>query len=74
MNIKSDIEKIVRDTATAFLNRKYPSAHPLNWNLKLIDTIENDISIAYLFKTHIPVPEATVGIFYDKEKKLFYAC
>lgn len=69
-----DIEKAVRDAAVAFLNKKYPSVHSLNWNLKLINTIGNDIAIVYRFETHIPVPDDRVVVYYEKETKSFYAC
>jgi hypothetical protein len=74
VTLESDIEKVAHDVAIIFLNKKYPSAHPLNWDLKLINTIEIDIATAYLFKTHIPVPEALVGVYYEKETKSFYVC
>ena len=72
--MESDIEKVARDTAIAFLNKKYPSAHRLNWDLKLINTIENDIATAYRFETHIPVPDDRVVVYYEKETKSFHAC
>jgi hypothetical protein len=78
VTLESDIEKVARDTAIAFLNKKYPSAHPLNWSPKLINTIintiESDIPTAYIFETHIPVPDDRVTVYYEKETKSFYAC
>lgn len=70
--MESDIEKVARDAAIIFLNKKYPSAHPLNWDLKLINTIENDVVTAYRFETHIPVPDNRVEVYYEKETKTFY--
>ena len=72
--MESNAEKVARDTAIIFLSKKYPSAHPLNWNLKLVNTIENDIATAYRFETHIPVPDDRVVVYYEKETKSFYAC
>lgn len=72
--LEFDIEKIASDAAIRFLNKKYPSAHPLNWDLKLINTIDNDIATAYRFETHIPVPDNRVVVYYEKETKSFYAC
>ena len=72
--LESGIEKVASDVAVRFLNKKYPSAHPLNWDLKLINTIENDIATAYRFETHIPVPDDRVVVYYEKETKSFYAC
>ena len=72
--LESDIEKVARDAAIIFLNKKYPSAHPLNWDLELINMIENDIATAYRFETHIPVPDNRVDVHYEKETKTFYAC
>lgn len=71
-SLESDIEKAARDAAVAFLNKKYPSAHPLNWNLKLINMLENDVAAAYRFETHIPVPDDRVVVYYEKETKSFY--
>ena len=73
-SLESDIEKVARDAAIAFLNKKYPSVHPLNWDLKLKNTIENDVAIAYRFETQIPVPDDRVMVYYEKETKLFYTC
>lgn len=69
---KSDIEKVARDAAIAFLNKEYPSAHPLNWNLKLIDKRETDDVIAYQFTTHIPVLLNHVVVFYKKDTQSFH--
>jgi hypothetical protein len=70
--LESDIEKIACDTAIKFLNKKYPSAHPLNWNLKLIDKRESDNVIAYQFTTHIPVLLSHVVVLYEKDTKSFH--
>ena len=72
--MESDIEKIARDAAIRFLTKKYPSAHPLNWDLKLINTIENDNGTVYRFESHIPVPNDRVVVYYEKETKSFYVC
>lgn len=72
--MESDIEKVARDTAIAFLNKKYPSAHPLNWDLELIKMMEINTATAYLFETHIPVPDNRVGVYCEKETKSIYVC
>lgn len=70
--MESDIEKAAREYALEFLNKEYPSAHPLNWNLKLIYKRETDNEIVYQFTTHIPVLLNHVIVFYKKDTQSFH--
>lgn len=66
------MEKIARDAAIIFLNKKYPSARPLNWDLKLIYKRETDDVIWYQFTTHIPVLLSHVVVLYKKDDQSFH--